>query len=429
MPKKYTRAKAMARLRKLREMLDEPDADLEAIEAEITEIEQALENLEDAAEELADAAEGDGQEEQRDAQDDDDQDGQDDDDQESDREERDSLARRRAQLRARMAAGTIGTVTRKFNHQEGNPMRTIYTNDSPEYRSGLLKKLLGQDMTREERNAVAYVATTGDTTNGAANVLPRKMLDSIWDLIEEQHAILGDITLYRTGTIMEIAVRTGITQGDAKTVNENAANDDEINAFTKVTLSGKDFSKHVELTYAMAKMSLDAFEGFLVSEIADRMGAALAADVVAQINSDYASTTNAVNSAAAKKLAFTDVAASMALLENAKGQCVVYAKRATIYNYLVGMVDTTGRPIFQVNAQEGQEGSLIGCPVKVEDAVAANVLLIGYPQQVAGNMIQDIMVESDKDIKKHVIVHSGYARFECKLIAPKAFVKLTVKQS
>lgn len=334
---------------------------------------------------------------------------------------------RRAQLRTRIANGDEGTVVRSMSF--GNPAPRTYSADSPEYRTGLLKHLLGQDMTREERDAITYVATTGDTTNGAANVLPTTMLNSIWDLMEEQHAILGDITMYRTGTIMEIAVRTGITQGDAATVNENAANDDEINTFAKVTLSGKDFSKHVELSYAMQRMSLDAFEAFLVSEIAARMGAALAADVMAQINTDYASSTNAVNSAAVKKLAFTDVAGAMALLENANGQCVVYGKRSTIFNYLVGMVDTTGRPIFQVNAQEGQEGTLIGCPVKVEDAAAANVLWIGFPKNVVGNMIQDIMVESDKDIKKHVVIHSGYARFECKLIADKSFVKLTVKQS
>ena len=333
---------------------------------------------------------------------------------------------RRAQLRSRIAGGE-GAVVRSLNLDISAPR--AYSADSPEYRTGLLKHLLGQELSREERDAVTYVATTGDTTNGAANVLPTTMLNSIWDLMEEQHAILGDITMYRTGTIMEIAVRTGITQGDAATVNENAANDDEINTFVKVTLSGKDFSKHVELSYAMQRMSLDAFESFLVAEIAARMGAALAADVMAQINTDYASGTNAVNSAATKKLAFTDVAGAMALLENANGQCVVYGKRATIFNYLVGMVDTTGRPIFQVNAQEGQEGTLIGCPVKVEDAAAANVLWIGFPKNVVGNMIQDIMVESDKDIKKHVVIHSGYARFECKLIAGKSFVKLTVKQS
>lgn len=333
---------------------------------------------------------------------------------------------RRAQLRSRIAGGE-GTVLRSMDMGSNAP-RT-YSADSPEYRTGLLKHLLGQDMTREERDAITYVATTGDTTNGAANVLPRTMLNNIWDLMEEQHAILGDITMYRTGTIMEIAVRTNLTQGDAKTVAENEANDDEINQFIKVTLSGKDFSKHVELSYAMQRMSLDAFESFLVSEIAARMGAALARDVMTQIGTDYASSTNAVNTKAVKKLAFTDVASAMALLENANGQCVVYAKNATIYNYLVGMVDANERPIFQLNAQQGQQGTLIGCPVKVEDAVEANVLWIGYPKNVVGNMIQDIMVESDKDIKKHVVVHSGYARFECKLIAGKSFVKLTVKQA
>ena len=332
---------------------------------------------------------------------------------------------RRAQLRSRIASGE-GSVVRSMNL--GNNSPRTYSADSPEYRTGLLRHLLGQELSREERDAVTYVATTGDTTNGAANVLPTTMLNSIWDLMEEQHAILGDITLYRTGTIMEIAVRTGITQGDAATVNENDANDDEINTFAKVTLSGKDFSKHVELSYAMQRMSLDAFEAFLVSEIAARMGAALAADVMAQINTDYASSTNAVNSAVVKKLAFTDVAGAMALLENANGQCVVYGKRATIFNYLVGMVDTTGRPIFQVNAQNGAEGNLIGCPVKVEDAVADNILWIGYPKQVVGNMVQDIMVENDRDIKKHVITYAGYARFQCALLAPAAFAKITVDQ-
>ena len=332
---------------------------------------------------------------------------------------------RRREIRSRIAAGS-GTTLRSVS--AGAQART-YGTDSAEYRSAFLKTMMDQELTREERDAITYVATTTDATYGAGNVLPRQMLNRIWDLIDDQHAILGDISLYRTGTILEVAKRTAISQGDAATVNENAANDDEVNTFAKVTLSGKDFSKHVNISYAMAKMSVDAFEEFLTAEIADRLGAALAADVVAQIGTDYDSTNNAVTTTTAKKLTFAEVAQAMGTLKNANGQAVVYATRATIYNYLVGMVDTTGRPIFQVNAQEGQEGTLIGCPVKVEDAAAANVLWIGFPKNVVGNMIQDIMVESDKDIKKHVIIHSGYARFECKLIAGKSFVKLTVKQS
>lgn len=329
--------------------------------------------------------------------------------------------------RKQIAEGTA-PVTVIETHESEETRSMTYTNESPEYRSGLLKELLGQDLTAEERSAISFVATTTDATYGSGNVLPRQMLNTIWDLIEDQHSILGDITMYRTGTILEIAKRTEISQGDASTVNENAANDDEVNTFAKVTLSGKDFSKHVNISYAMAKMSIDAFEAFLTNEIAERIGAALAADVVTQIKTDYYSTGNAVTTAAEKKIAWTDIAGALALLKNAKGGVVVYGQRATIYNYLVGMVDTTGRPIYQPNAQAGAEGTLIGYPVKVEEAVDANKLLIGYPQQVVGNMIQDIMVEADRDIKKHVITYAGYARFECKLMAPKAFALLTVDQ-
>lgn len=338
--------------------------------------------------------------------------------------ERRQAAARAALRREQIASGEAQTMT--VSQMGAGRQARSYSDESPEYRSGFLKGLLGVELTAEERDAVSYVATTGDATNGAANVLPREMLNKIWDLIDDQHCILEDIDMYRTGTILELVKRTGITQGDAANVNENAANDDEINTFLKVTLTGKDFSKHVDISYAMEKMSIDAFENFLVSEIADRMGAALAGDVISQINSDYDSTNNAVSTAANGKIAFADVAGALAVLKNAKGQCTVYASHATIYKYLVGMVDTTGRPIFQVDAQAGAEGHLIGCPVKVEDGITGDVLLIGYPKQIVGNMIQDIMIENDRNIKKHVITYAGYARFECKLMAPKAFAKLTV---
>lgn len=337
-------------------------------------------------------------------------------------ESRRSAEARRAEIRSMVAAGAGASVATHTNSREERQ----YTRDSAEYRRGFLNTLLGNELTAEERSAVTYVATTGDSTYHAGYVLPTELSNEIWDLIESNHSILRDITLYRTGTVFEIAVRSAISQGDATSVSENAANDDEINTFAKVTLSGKDFSKHVDITYAMAKMSIDAFEDFLVSEISDRIGAALAADVVAQIKSDYYSSGNAVTTAAENKVAFTDVASAFSKLKNAKGNVVVYGSNAGIFKYLVGMCDSTGRPIFQADAQEGAAGKLIGASVEVEDALGDAEFLIGYPKQVVGNMIQDIMVESDRDIKKHVITHSGYARFECKLVAPKAFALLSV---
>ena len=301
----------------------------------------------------------------------------------------------------------------------------MFAVDSKEYRIAWDKMMLGLPMTDEERNAFTH--TTGTTSGQTAGyTIPTTLVNKIWDLIEGKHAILGDITVYRTGTILEVVKRTAIAAGDAGTVSEAAApSNDENNTFAKVTLAGKDFAKTVKISYALGIMSIDGFESFIVNEIGDRLGAALAADIITQIGTDYDSTHNDLDCATSGKVVWTDIAGALAVLKNV-GDIVVYASQTTIYKYIVGMVDTTGRPLFQHDANEKIRGYLAGFPVKVEDAIADDLIWIGDPKQVVGNMVQDIMVESDKNIETHVIVYAGYARFQCALLAPAAFAKLDV---
>lgn len=324
-------------------------------------------------------------------------------------------AEKRNKLKAEVAGGA-GNVMRRFSPDKVE--ERAYSVDSMEYRNAFLKNLLGQEMTKEERAAFVH------TTDNTSAVLPTTMLNTIWDLVSKRHAIMGDITVYRTGTILEVVKHTAIAQGAAKTVAENAANDDEQNTFVKVTLSGKDFSKHVDISYAMERMSIDALERYLIDEISSSLGDALADDVIAQIGTDMTGG-NKVNSAANNTLTFKELASLFGKLKRV-GAVNVYATRATIYNYLVGMVDSNGRPIFQPSAQAGQEGVILGAQIKVEDSVADNVILIGDARRVVYNMVQDIMIESDKDIKKHVTTYSGYARGSGALIDPDSFAQLTV---
>lgn len=365
--KKMTVSELEARKAEIANEIEKPDADLNALESEARSIKEEL-------------------------------------------EARKNAEAKRVELR-KMVAGGSGTVVNSFKETETRS----YNAESPEYRNAYLKNLLDQEMTKEERAAFTHVTTNTDA------VLPVTMLNRIWDLVSTKHSIMGDITIYRTGTIIEVVKHTAILQGDAKIVAEASANDDEQNTFVKVTLSGKDFSKHVDISYAMAKMSLDSFESYLVTEIANRLGAAMAADVIAQIGNDMASE----NAATATEVTYKDIASLFGMLDGANS-VTVYAKRSTIYKHLVGMVDQTGRPVFQPNAQAGAEGTILGAVIKVEDAVADNVILAGDPAQFVYNMVQDIMVETDRDIKKHVITHSGYARGEGALIVDNAFAKLTV---
>ena len=114
------------------------------------------------------------------------------------------------------------------------------------------------------------------------------------------------------------------------------------------------------------------------------------------------------------------IAAAFGSLKRATN-VAIYATRATIYGSLIGMVDANGNPIFQQPAAGAPLGSIWGAPIKVEDAVGDDALLIGDGSKAVNAVVQDVMIESDKDIKTHNTIISGYARSEVALVDDKGF--------
>ena len=279
-------------------------------------------------------------------------------------------------------------VTRKFENKEEKKTME-YNSASKEYRNAFLKNLVGSEMNVEER--AAFTHTTANTTAP----LPATMLNEIWDLVSKRHVIMGDIKTYRTGTILEVVKHTAIVAGKAAVTAQGVANaDDEQNTLVKVTLSGKDFSKHVVLSYAMAIMSIDALEAYLVSEISSSLGDAMSDDTVATIKAGTAAA-NKVNSTGVKAVTYLELAKLFGLLKRVNGR-TIYVNNATFYNYIVSIVDTAGRPIFQPTMQDGAQGVLLGAQVKIEESVADNEIFVGDPQRVVCNMVQDVLIEQGR---------------------------------
>ena len=305
------------------------------------------------------------------------------------------------------------------------PSERVYGVDSPEYRTAFFKHLTGADDTFTPEERTAFVHTTANTTAP----LPKETLNQIWDLVSKEHCIMDDITIYRTGTVIEVVKHTAIAAGAAATVNENAAPaNDEQNTFVKVTLSGHDFAKTVKISYAMAKMSLPALEQYLINEISNELGRAMADDVVTTIISGTAAA-NKITGANTGAIYFPELASAFAALERVGSEVVVYANRFTIFSYLVTIADDNNTPIFQQSLQAGVDGHLLGAPVKIESSVANGKILIGDPKKFVYNMVEDIMIENDRDISNHNKIYSGYARGEGALIDDKAFALYTVKTS
>lgn len=281
----------------------------------------------------------------------------------------------------------------------------VLKRNSIEYRDAFFAYLNGE-ATAEQRDALIT------TANGVA--LPQEMDDQIWDNIHSDHPILADIDTKETGVVLTVTKHTAITAGGSKKVAEGVANADEENTFVKVTLAGNDYSKSVELSYAEAKMTLGALEAYLVTEISADMGEQMAKDVFAQIGTDAGTK---ITTAVAKVLTFKELSK---VLGAVKGSGVtIYTSRATKFEHIVGMVDTAGQPIFR-------DGVALGANVKEDDA-AGNLIYVVAPKMFVQNVVQGVMVESDRDIKAHKIVYSGYARVEGTLRDARAAAVLTIK--
>ena len=318
-------------------------------------------------------------------------------------------AKRRADLRASIAAGTVtGTVIEQSVATPKVEERK-FTLESEEYRSAFLKKLLRrEDLTDVEQRAFTFL-----TTNTTAP-LPTVMQNRIIDLIGEAHPIVADVDTLHSGAAISIPVATTIA-ADAGATEEGAAHNDMKITMTNIDLSGEDFTADVELSYKMAAMAIPAFEDYLVGKISERLGAKLAAGIVAKIKEKM----NEANKIATG-ISYANLCAGFGALKRI-GKPVVYGTREAVFNKLVGMVDSNKRPIFQQPITAEAAGHLLGAVIKYEDAMGANELLIGDPKKYLQNVVVSVMIETDRVIKQSKIVYSGYTCQQGTLTDDKAF--------
>lgn len=310
-------------------------------------------------------------------------------------------------------------------------MENTNKNNEVIYRDAFFNYLRGEKLNREQNEA--FEARNGFkpenvlTTTTEAAALPMQTLNMIWDLCEEQHSILADIDMRRTGVAIKVVKRTEITEGKgSKKEKDKEGKTDTLLVDVKapVELTGHDFSATVEISYAAAKMAISALEEFIAKDVADQVGWAMAKDVVDTIEASMSAGNK--GDAVGNEFTYEELAKTFGKCKRCHG-LTAYVSNTTLYNYLVSMVDQNGRPIFQPNAQDGAKGSVIGATIRLEEAVADGKILVGDPKRVIGNVVQDVMVETDRDIKAHTVIYSAYARMQAELIDTQSFASLTAK--
>ena len=240
------------------------------------------------------------------------------------------------------------------------------------------------------------------------------MQNRIIDLIGEAHPIVADVYRLDSGTAISIPVAKSI-EGDAGKTAEGADSNELQITFDDINLSGEDYTADVKLSYKMRHMAIPAFEDYLVTQIAERLGSKLADGIVANIKAGIAAA-NTISSG----VNYANICAGFGALKRV-GTVIVYGTRETIFNKIVGMVDDKKHPIFQQPITAAAAGAILGAAIKYEDAMGAGELLIGDPKKYLQNVVAPVMIETDKVQGKPQLAYCGYTCQEGTLTDDKAF--------
>lgn len=306
------------------------------------------------------------------------------------------------------------------------------------------KVLLGREINDTERKVYETVnAVTTKSGNGA--VIPETMLNEIIKDLGETHPILNDITTFAIkGNIrLPKASLTSVADwyDDGTTTNDGSVSTAEIDLY------GYDLKCNIDLSFNMKEMSISEFKTFLIAELKEQMANKLANGVVngkgvptgsqthkaqptgivtaleGETNTPKVVTYSASNTSDELEAKLREM---LGILKSGyKAGSAFYAKSTVIWNVLAGIKDTKGNNIFIPDVTAGGVGRIFGVPVKEEDAIADDAVLLGnFKRGYVVNFNKQITILSQDINKEAKTSYTGYAIVDGKPRLTEAFAYL-----
>lgn len=320
--------------------------------------------------------------------------------------------------------------------------------DTKEYRNAFLKSMLGQQLNSVEKDAYNVAmkeaekrADAYNTSSNIAAVLPTTMLNEIVKKARTIGGLMSECRAFNVPT--KIAIPVGTPGTKAAWHTEGAAVETEKATAVNVTFDGYEIIKIFSISAKVRKMSIAAFESYLVDELTACVMECIADALVNGSGSGegtgiesitWTDGTNAVEVAAGGTIDYADVIAAAALLKRGYAQGAKWAmNNKTLYTTFFTMEDSNAHPIFVAKTlgekAAGDVGRILGFDVVIDDNIADDVIYLGnYSKYLGYNMPDGIVIEVSKDsgFRKGLIDYRALAIADCKPIVEEAFVKLYI---
>lgn len=291
------------------------------------------------------------------------------------------------------------------------------------YRVAFFKRLQGKELSPEELTAYS----SGASSAGA--VIPTQTAEEIITKLKERAPLLQEITLLQVQGNVTFAVEG--TNNAAAIHTENGSITPAADTLVKVSLSGWEVTKLIQVSDTVKTMSINAFEGWLVDMLVESIADKISDMIINGTGSSQAKgiekanawgDTNSVSVAKAGSLTAANVQTLIGLLgggydANAK---FIMSKK-TLYTDFMPLQDNSKNDIV---TREGRNYYVYGYPVLIDSRVTEHEAYLGDLKKYVGNLAESVNVKADFDIDTNSNKYLGVAIFDGAPALGEAFVKL-----
>lgn len=314
--------------------------------------------------------------------------------------------------------------------------------DTAEYRSAFFKNMLGQPLNEVERDAFNVAVKAAEkradafnTSTDAVAVLPTATLNEVVARARTMGGLMAECRAFNVPTKIAIPVGTPGTRATWHTEGAEVAS--EKANIASVIFDGYEIIKIFSISAKVRRMSVQAFEAYLVDELTACVMECIADALVNGTGVEQGTglltgvTWNETNTVTAEKIMYHNVVETAAKLKRGYAAGAKWAvNNATLYNVFFNMLDDTGLPVFVNDPKDGRVGKILGFEVVVDDNLPDNTIILGnYSKYLGYNMPEGVVIETSREssFKKGLVDYRAMAIADCKPIVPEAFIKL-VKQ-
>ena len=352
------------------------------------------------------------------------------------KEAKENLSLRTAQTFAKVGGADLGAQAEVADD-------LVSTN---EYRSAFFKRLLGRELNAVEskvwdRVQAEHRADAYSTVSEVVGVIPTHTLNEIVTKARTIGGLLPYCRAFALPSKVTVPIATPLANAGWNT--EGAVVESTEPSIAYVAFGNNEIIKVLSISASVRKMSIDAFEAYLVDELTANVMGTIAHGIVNGDNSTYpvkglASITWVTSAGSSKnavtwtgssntKLTYTDILDAVALLKRGYANGAVFAvNNKTLYSAIYDLKDGNNRPLFIQDPQSDKVGKILGFEVVVDDNIADNEIYFGNFRYLGYNLVDGIAVEasSQSSFKSGRIDYRGMAIADVQVLVPDAFVKL-----